>query len=100
VSEADSSARVVVYTRPGCHLCAEAMAIVTAVAAEEGADVLEVDISGDPGLTERYGEEVPVTTVDGRPHAVWRVDADRLRDALRAGPGARVRWWRRSRPTA
>jgi hypothetical protein len=29
-----------------------------------------------------YGEEIPVTFVDGRQHDFWRVDADRLRRAL------------------
>ncbi|WP_367303750.1 glutaredoxin family protein [Nocardioides panacis] len=29
-----------------------------------------------------YGEEIPVTFVDGRQHDFWRVDAERLRAAL------------------
>jgi hypothetical protein len=29
-----------------------------------------------------YGEEIPVTFVDGRQHDFWRVDAARLRAAL------------------
>ena len=33
-------------------------------------------------LMEAYGEEIPVTFVDGRQHDFWRVDADRLRAAL------------------
>ena len=29
-----------------------------------------------------YGEEIPVTLVDGRQHDFWRVDEHRLRAAL------------------
>ena len=42
----------------------------------------EVDIDADPDLADRFGEEVPVTFVDGRQHDFWRVDETRLRAAL------------------
>jgi hypothetical protein len=29
-----------------------------------------------------YGEQIPVTFVDGRQHDYWRVDPDRMRAAL------------------
>ncbi len=64
--------------RRGTHWSCEA------VCAELGERYDEVDIDGDPELTRRYGEEIPVTFVDGRQHDYWRVDADRLRRALAA----------------
>ena len=40
---------------------------------------------------EQYGEQIPVTFVDGRQHDYWRVDEARLRAALRpADPEAAV----------
>ncbi len=75
--------RVTLYTRPGCHLCDEARAVVAAVCAELGEEFAEVDIDRDPELTRRYGEEIPVTLVDGAQHDYWRVDAVRLTRALR-----------------
>jgi hypothetical protein len=36
----------------------------------------------DPDLRRRYGDEVPVTLVDGARHDFWRIDPDRLRTAL------------------
>ena len=75
--------RVTLYTRPGCHLCDDARAVVTAVCAELGEEFAEVDVDGDPDLTRRYGEEIPVTLVDGVQHDYWRVDAARLTRALR-----------------
>jgi glutaredoxin len=77
------SARVTVYTRPGCHLCEEAIAVVAKVCADVGENYDEVNIDDDADLTKRFGEEIPVTFVDGRQHDFWRVSEDRLRTALR-----------------
>ena len=74
--------RVVVYGKPGCHLCDEAYAVVERVCAAVGATWRTVQIQDDPDLMARYGEQIPVTFVDGRQHDFWRVDADRLRAAL------------------
>ena len=71
------------YGKPGCHLCDDARAIVVEVCAELGEAYAEVDITTDPDLARRFAEEIPVTFVDGRQHDFWRVDADRLRAALR-----------------
>jgi hypothetical protein len=42
----------------------------------------EIDITTDPDLQRRYGEQIPVTLVDGAQHDFWRVDEHRLRAAL------------------
>ena len=75
--------RVTLYGRQGCHLCDDARAVIEAVCAELGESYAEVDVDDDPPLLDRYGEEIPVTLVDGRQHDFWRVDPDRLRTALR-----------------
>jgi glutaredoxin len=77
-----SPARVTLYSRPGCHLCDDARAVIEAVCAELGESYTEVDIDADPELRDRFTDEVPVTFVDGRQHDFWRVSADRLRVAL------------------
>jgi Glutaredoxin-like domain (DUF836) len=77
-----STARVLVLTRPGCHLCEDAVEVIAAVCAEAGETWSERDITGDPELTRRYTNEIPVTFVDGRQHDFWRVDPARLRAAL------------------
>ena len=77
-----STPRVTLYTRPGCHLCDDARAVVQAVCADLGEAYEEVDITTDGDLEDRYGDEIPVTLVDGRQHDFWRVDAARLRAAL------------------
>jgi glutaredoxin len=80
------TARVTLYSKPGCHLCDDAREVVAAVCAELGETFQEVDITSGPeaaDLMRAYGEEIPVTFVDGRQHDFWRVDAARLRSALR-----------------
>ena len=76
------SARVTLYSRPGCHLCDDAREVVVRVCAELGESFDEVDIESDPDLEDRFGEDIPGTFVDGRQHDFWRVDEARLRAAL------------------
>ncbi len=81
--------RVVLFTRPGCHLCDDAREVVRQVCADVGEEWVEVDIDDDPSgsLVGRYGEYVPVVEVDGVQQGFWRVDATRL--ARRLAGGAR-----------
>ena len=80
-------ARVVLYTRPGCHLCDQARAVVAQVAGPLGVGWREVDITSDAALEARYREQIPVTAVDGVELSVWRVDAEQLRTALQGRAG-------------
>ena len=76
------SPRITFYTRTGCHLCDEARVVIERVCAELGEEYAEIDIDTDQDLVHRFGDEVPVTFVDGRQHDFWRVDPVRLRTAL------------------
>jgi len=78
------SARVTLYSRPGCHLCDDARAVIARVCADLGESFEELSIDDDAGLRDKYAEEIPVTLVDGRQHDFWRVDEGRLRAALKA----------------
>ena len=75
-------ARVVVYTRQGCHLCEIAEQQVAEVCAATGDTWARVDIDDEPDLRARFTEQVPVTFVDGAQHDFWRVDPARLQRAL------------------
>ncbi len=75
------SARVTLYSRPGCHLCDDARDVISRVCADLGEQFLEVNIDADPTLRERYTEEVPVTLVDGKQISLHRIDEVRLRHA-------------------
>ena len=59
-------ATVVVYSRPGCHLCEEAISQIVALH-EQGYrfELHEVDIESHDLLLRRYLERIPVVEVDG-----------------------------------
>jgi glutaredoxin len=57
---------VVVYSRPGCHLCEEAIGALVPLH-EEGYrfDLQEVDIESEELLLRRLLEKIPVIEIDG-----------------------------------
>lgn len=57
---------VVLYTRRGCHLCEEAWEILQMEQKRFRFALEAVDVDDSPELAARYGEEVPVVTVDGK----------------------------------
>jgi len=71
------------YSRPGCHLCDDMKAIVTPVARELGWIVKEIDISGQPELESRFGQEIPVLFVGERKAFKYRLTESALRRRLR-----------------
>ena len=75
-------ARVVVLVRQGCHLCDDALAIVSTVCAHVGATWTSVDVDSDAQLRDQYTDHVPVTFVDGEQLSLWFVDEARLSAAL------------------
>ncbi|HPU14187.1 MAG TPA: glutaredoxin family protein [Aeromicrobium sp.] len=77
-----NDARVVVYSREGCHLCEVAEQVVAEIAEAAQISWTRVDVDLELSLLARFNDEVPVTFVDGRQHDFWRVDPDRLRAAL------------------
>ncbi len=71
------------YSRPGCHLCDAARAVVERVTQQLGERFVERDITLDPAELRAYGDSIPVVEVDGVQVDFWRVSEDRLRAALR-----------------
>jgi glutaredoxin len=74
--------RVVLYGRPGCHLCDDARATLARVQAAAPFALEEVDITGDDELHRRYLERIPVVTLDGEELFEFFVDEDALRARL------------------
>ena len=66
--------RIVLYSRPGCHLCEVAAADL----AEIGEPFEEIDITTAPELEIEYGDRIPVILLDGKEHGYWRVEKERL----------------------
>jgi glutaredoxin len=72
--------RVVLYSRPGCHLCDDARAVLE----DERVIYAEIDIDSDDDLLRRYLERIPVIAIDDRDVFEFFVDRDQLRAALGA----------------
>jgi hypothetical protein len=62
---------LILYSRPGCHLCDEAREAIEAVLADRQErdlpvpSVVEVDIESDPELHRRFLERIPVVELAG-----------------------------------
>jgi glutaredoxin len=80
--------RLVLLTRPGCHLCDVAKEAMARVAAASGETWEQRDVEADPELEAEYGDRLPVILLDGREHGYWRVEEERLLRDLRRGSAA------------
>jgi Glutaredoxin-like domain (DUF836) len=74
---------VLLLSRPGCHLCDEARAVIARVTGELGIGWAERDVTASAEDLAEFGDMIPVTFVDGVQHDFWHVREDRLRAALR-----------------
>ena len=70
--------RVVLYGKPGCHLCDEARAVLE----RAGVPFAEIDITTDDALHAAYLERIPVITIDGEERFEYFVDEPALREVL------------------
>jgi len=71
---------LVLYGRPGCHLCDDARAVLERI----GHPFEEVDIEADDALLARYLERIPVIALDGIELYDFFVDEAELRARLDA----------------
>ena len=74
--------QVVIYSRVSCHLCEEAEKNVREVMADIPFDLEVIYIDGDQERERLYGEEVPVTLINGAKHDYFRVDKKRFSEAI------------------
>lgn len=73
---------VIFYTRPGCHLCEEALAEIERAGCAGLYTFEKVDIDADPALKLRYGWDVPVIRIDGTDTFKHRLTAEEFRKAV------------------
>jgi glutaredoxin len=73
---------VVLYGRPGCHLCDEARAVLERVRVTHPFALEERNIEEDDDLLRRYLERIPVVAVDGEESFQFIVDEGKLRAQL------------------
>jgi glutaredoxin len=74
---------VTVYSRPGCHLCAEAIEALIALHGEGYRfELHEVDIESEELLLKRLLEKIPVVEIDGAVVSELVLDEVAVRKAL------------------
>ena len=76
------SIQVVIYSRINCHLCQEAEKKVREVLTEIPFELKVIYIDGNQELERLYGEEVPVTLINGAKHDYFRVDKKRFSEVI------------------
>jgi glutaredoxin len=80
---ARNKAVVTVYSRPGCHLCEEAIAEIESAGCDGEFSLEEVNIDDDPVLLERYQYDIPVVLINGIRVFKHRVDPRDFKRKLR-----------------
>lgn len=69
-----SKPHVVVYSRPGCHLCDEAKAAILSAGCSDQFVLEEINIESDEELLRKYKYDIPVIMIDGVESFIHRVD--------------------------
>jgi glutaredoxin len=69
-----SKARVIIYSRPGCHLCDEAKAAILSAGCSDQFTLEEVNIESDEELLRKYKYDIPVVAINGVESFIHRVD--------------------------
>jgi glutaredoxin len=73
---------ITLYSKPDCHLCAEALETLRGLRAELGFELEEKDITLDDVLQRNYFERIPVVALDGEELFDYFVDEAVLRERL------------------
>jgi glutaredoxin len=73
---------ITLFSKPDCHLCADALAALRALQAELDFELEEQDITRDEGLHRSYFERIPVVALDGEELFDYFVDEAVLRERL------------------
>ena len=79
-----SKVQVIIYSKPGCHLCEEAKESIRAGECGEHFQLTEINIETDPELMAKYRYDIPVISIDGVDTFMHRVDAADFRAKILA----------------
>ncbi len=71
-----------VYSKPDCHLCEEAMAVLRGLQEELGFALRERDITAEEALHRAYFERIPVVVLDGEELCEYHVSEALVRERL------------------
>jgi len=78
-----TKANVIMYSRPGCHLCDKAAQAISAAGCQDEYTLTVINIESDPSLLAKYQYDIPVITIDGTEAFRHRLSSDAFRRRLR-----------------
>jgi glutaredoxin len=84
-----SKPHVIVYSRPGCHLCDDAKAAILSAGCNDQFTFEEVNIESDDELLRKYKYDIPVIAIAGVECFIHRVDPDEFRTRITRISGIR-----------
>lgn len=73
---------MVLYTKPGCHLCEEMKEVMSQSGCAELYSLEEVDIESDAELFARYQYEIPILFINGVEAFRHRLRPDEFKEYL------------------
>jgi glutaredoxin len=74
-----SKAHVIIYSRPGCHLCDEAKTAIQNAGCSERFTLEEINIESDDELLRKFKYDIPIVMIDGVEAFRHRVDTAAFR---------------------
>ena len=77
-----SKAQVIIYSRPGCHLCEEAKAAILSAGCSDEFVLQEINIESSEELLTKYRYDIPVISIDGVETFIHRVSAQEFREKI------------------
>ena len=83
-----TKAHVIIYSRPGCHLCEEAKQAIDGAQCANEYTLEEIDIESDGALLRRYGDDIPVITINGEEAFRHSVTSEEFLEKLLQAAGA------------
>ena len=76
---------VIIYSRPGCHLCDEAKAVIQNSGCSDKFILEEVNIESDEELLRKYKYDIPIVTIDGTEAFRHRVNVEEFKTRVITG---------------
>jgi glutaredoxin len=75
---------VIIYSRPGCHLCDDAKAAIHQSGCNDQFTLEEINIESDDELLRKYKYDIPVVTIDGLETFIHRLTPQEFKQKLLA----------------
>ena len=77
-----SKIHVIIYSKPGCHLCDEAKASILSAGCSDQFVLEEINIHSDEELLRKYKYDIPVIAINGIECFMHRVSPDEFRTRI------------------